>query len=271
MTTIIQRWSRGNRRDAVLRRLRTLAWASLAVALTTGQAYARDAGSMPGWQFYFSPYTWVSGITGTTTIENSAIPPQTSHLSFGSLFSHLNSVPIIGAFEVRNGRFGILSDLMLISLSANLPTPGPLFNGASTKLTQLLATVLPSYRVFGASQQALDVGVGVRTVALWSRITFNSGLLPEASNSTSVAWADPIVGLRYRFGLTDRWSLTAYGDAGATGSTSTWQAMGLINYQLNGWLNLHLGYRYLDIDYRGSKLNSDTAYAGPIIGATIRF
>ncbi len=61
----------------------------------------RQEGAAPTWQFYFTPYLWVSGVSGTTSTSNPNIPTQTSTASFSGLLSHLNSVPIIGAFDVR--------------------------------------------------------------------------------------------------------------------------------------------------------------------------
>ena len=216
---------------------------------------------------------WVSGVTGTVSTANPNIPSQTTSVSFGDILSHLNSVPIMGAAEVRYGRLGLLTDLIVTSLRTDLPARGGPFSGATVRLTELLATVMPTYRVLDLPGQALDLGVGVRPVAYWTKLSFNSGALPGFSRSFSLSWADPLLGARYHLNLTKTWGLTAYGDVGGFGAGSdlTWQLLGTVDYRYNEWLTFRLGYRHLQINYKGNALRSDTALSGPILGSTVRF
>jgi hypothetical protein len=252
------------------RRLKGAVCVAIACALLQARdARADDAGS-PHWQFYFTPYLWISGVSGTTATRNPNIPTQTATVSFGDLLSHLNSVPVIGAFEARYGRFGVLTDLMVISVKSDLATDGIAFSGGSAKVTELLSTVLPNYRVLDTGTRSLDLGVGARILAYWTTLTFNTGLLPGFSRSPSVSWAAAIFGARYHLDLPRGFGLTAYGDVGA-GPNLTWQAMGTVDYRYNEWLVFHLGYRHLRIEYHGDILRSDTALSGPLAAATIRF
>jgi hypothetical protein len=252
---------------------RRLIWAGclgLAYALLVpGNARADDT-DQPRWQFYFTPYLWISGVSGTTSSANPNIPSQTATASFGDLLSHLNSVPIIGAFEARYGRFGVLTDLMVISLRSNFDTQNVLFTGGSATVTELISTILPNYRVVDTGDQSLDLGVGARVFADWLKLSFNSGLLPGFSRSPTISWAAAIFGGRYHLDLPRGFGLTAYGDIG-TGPNLTWQALGTVDYRYNDWMMFHLGYRHLHIGYQGDGLNSDTALSGPLAAATIRF
>lgn len=246
---------------------------ALAWTLLLATAVAAEEPASPHWQFYLTPYAWVSGVTGTVSTGNPRIPAQTATASFGDILSHLNSVPVIGAFEVRYGRWGLGVDLMVIPLEVNLPTRGVAFSGASVRVTELLSTEALMYRVLQTGQHSLDLGVGVRPVALWTKINVQSGALPGFSRSSSLSWADPLLLARYHIALSDRWGLTVYGDVGGfgVGSDLTWQAMGTIDYHWNDWLVFHAGYRHLQIDYKAKILRSNTALAGPLIGATLRF
>lgn len=238
--------------------------------LVTARAEAQDAS--PRWQFYFTPYLWVSGITGTTSTRNPNTPSQTATASFGDLLSHLNSVPVMGAAEIRYERFGLLADLMVVSLKSNVATQDMAFTGGSAKVTQLISTVMPSYRVVEETNRSLDVGLGTRIVGIWTTLSFNPGLLPGFSRSASVSWARPLFGVRYHLGLNEQWGLTAYGDVGGLSAGSrTWQLLGTVDYQYNDWLVFHAGYRHLHINYQGDVLRSSTALTGPILGSTIRF
>ena len=136
--------------------------------------------------FYFTPYLWVSGVSGTTSTSNPNIPSQTATASFGNLLSHINSIPLIGASELRYERFGLLADLMVVSLKSDITTKDVAFSGGSTTVTQLISTIMPAYRVVEASNQFLDLGVGTRIIGIWTTLSFDSGLLPGFSRSASV-------------------------------------------------------------------------------------
>lgn len=185
-----------------------------ATLFSGGQALA-DEPSPSHLQFYFTPYLWISGITGTTSTSNPNAPSQTASASFGDILSHLNSIPIMGAFEARYGRFGLLTDLIGVSLKSDLSTKGDAFSGGTATVSELLSTIMPTYRVFERPNQYLDLGVGVRIVAYWTKLSFDTGLLPGFSRSPSLSWADPLFGARYHFDFPNRVGLTAYGDAGA--------------------------------------------------------
>ena len=150
-----------------------------------GHALAEEP-APPQLQFYFTPYLWVSGITGTTSTSNPNAPSQTTSASFGDILSHLNSIPIMGAFETRYGRFGLSTDLIGVSLKSDISTQGLAFSGGTATVSELLSTIMPTYRVFERPDQYLDLGVGVRIIAYWTKLSFNTGLLPGFSRSPSL-------------------------------------------------------------------------------------
>jgi hypothetical protein len=275
-TPPIARWMAGPRKWGCIVQnwisARALGVAIMLACLLPFGARAQDDASSSKWQFYFTPYLWVSGITGTTSTHNPNVPAQSSSLSFGDILSHLNAVPVMGATELRYDRFGLLVDLMVVSMATNVATKDIAFNGGNAKVTELISTVLPTYRVLDTPDQFLDLGFGARVVALWTTLTFNPGLLPGFSRSASVAWATPLLGVRCHANLNDRWGVTAYGDVGGVDADSrTWQLLGTVDYRYNAWLVLHAGYRHLHINYSGNALESSTALSGPMLGSTIRF
>jgi hypothetical protein len=226
----------------------------------------------PRLEFYFTPYLWVSGLSGTSSASNPNIPSQTATASFGDILSHLNSIPIMGALEARYGRFGLSADLIGVDLQSNFSTQDRAFRGGTGRVSELLSTVMPSYRLLSLTNQSLDMGIGVRVVAYWTKLTFNGGALPGFSRNASLSWADPLFGVRYHIDLSDRLGLTGYGDVGGvSGDNLTWQLLGTVDYRYNDWLVLRAGYRHLHINYDGDVIHTSTAMSGPIFGATIRF
>jgi hypothetical protein len=76
--------------------------------------------------------------------------------------------------------------------------------------------------------------------------------------------------------LGNGFGLTAYGDVGGfgVGVHVDWQVIGTVDYAPNPWLNLHLGYRSLNLNYQasgGRDLGFDVHMWGPIIAGTSRF
>src|SRR3954451_1987659 len=82
----------------------------LAAALPTlvaafGPAQAQEPAASH-WEFSLTPYLWIAGVTGTLQTPNPRVPTQDVSAGFGNVLSHLNSIPIMGAAELRYGRFG---------------------------------------------------------------------------------------------------------------------------------------------------------------------
>jgi hypothetical protein len=91
----------------------------------------------------------------------------------------------------------------------------------------------------------------------------------------SASWGDPLLAGRYHFDFGNGFGLTAYGDLGGfgVGAHTDWQAIGTVDYALNSWINLHLGYRSLNFSYSASdsNLGFDVHMRGPIFAGTFRF
>src|SRR5579871_6555720 len=193
------------------------------------QANAQDS-SGSQWQFYLTPYLWIAGVSGTLQTPNPRIPTQSASAGFGDIFSHLDAIPLMGAAEVRYGRFGMLADIMAISVKAGVQTNGPLFSGGSVRLTQVIGSMIGAYRIVDTPQQSLDAGIGVRAFGMATQFTLTSGVLPGFTRSPGASWANPIGAMRYHINLDPAWGLTAYGDAGGGANTQfTWQLLGTVD------------------------------------------
>jgi hypothetical protein len=239
----------------------------------THQAGTPDSQQQPvgsGWQFYVTPYIWLSGLGGSIGTQNPNAPTHPVTASFGELLSHLNNVPLMGSFEARNGRFGLMADIMFISLKTPVSTRGPLFSGVTARSAQLVSTELGTYRVLDLQNQWLDVGGGVRTISVWTKLTFNPGLAPGFTQSASPSWANPIFAMRYHLDLPDKFGLTVYGDVGGV-SNLTWQVIGTVEYRYSDNITFETGYRHLHINWNGDVMRMSLALGGPFLGVTFRF
>jgi hypothetical protein len=244
-----------------------------AVCATTGArpTWAQETPA-PKWEFYLTPYLWIAGVGGTLGTRNDRVPAQNVTADFGGVLSHLHSIPVMGAVEVRYGRFGLLADLMAISVKSDIATNNALFTGGSARLTQVIGSAVGSYRLVAAADQALDLGIGVRAIGLSSKFTLNPGLLPGFERTPGASWANAIAAVRYHVDLAPDWGVTVYGDVGGGPSSAfTWQVFGTIDYRLSESILLRAGYRHLHFEYTGQVLKQSMAQSGPILGATMRF
>jgi len=66
-----------------------------------------------GWSFAVSPYAWVPGITAAVDTAWGTVGVDKSS---SDLLSRLD-IAFMGAFEARNGRWGLIADLFYANLS----------------------------------------------------------------------------------------------------------------------------------------------------------
>jgi hypothetical protein len=113
-------------------------------------------------------------------------------------------------------------------------------------------------------------------------IDLGSATLPGAtvgginqSFEDSQWWIDPLIGLRLKADLSDRWMLTAHGDIGGFGIGSAadfaWETALMAGYRVSRRWTLAFGYRAMGIDYEGSAVQLDAVMHGPQIGAIFRW
>ena len=236
-----------------------------------GMAGGAAAEERAGIEFALTPYILIAGVTGTLGTKSDTLPDASVGTDFGDIFSNLSAIPLMLSAEIRQGRFGVIADLMAISVEADADTSGPVFSGGEARLRGAIGNVLPVWRVVETEQVRLDLGAGLRAFGLSTRFTLEPGLLPGRRLERDANWVNPILGLRYRHDLGAGWATTLYGDIGGGGGDVTWQAMATIDYQLSDSTTLRAGYRWLSFERDSGSLSQDIGLGGPILGATIRF
>ncbi|MFC7473905.1 hypothetical protein ACFQS7_06045 [Dankookia sp. GCM10030260] len=249
-----------------------LAGAALGLALAAGPAAAQDAAA-PQLRLDLTPYLWVAGLSGSLRTPLPDRSGQEVSARFGDVLDNLNAIPLMGAAELRYGRFGVTADILAISVKADLkPVNGPLYAGGDVQLTQVIGSALFSARVLDTGVHTLDLGLGVRAFGLSTKFSLDAGLLPGTSKSPGATWADPLIGLRYHVAIAPRWGATLAADFGATSSTQqTWQLLGTADYQIGESTVLRAGYRHLSFSYGSVPVHQNMHLSGPIVGATFRF
>jgi len=262
---------------------------------------------LPAWTFIAMPYAWAPAINGSTTVKGRATD---INASIGEVLDR--KIPaqlfgLTGAFEARNGRFVIMTDLAYMKVGANGGAArarsvhpnvgGSLAAFATVQFQMVIAEAALGYELVrwqgaGVSETAIDVYGGGRF--WWQNAKAELGLTAglnvgdlsitrgrALADSGDVTWLDPLIGLRLRHRFTPKTDMVLRGDVGGFGAGSkfSWQAMGYVNWEFartqSATWSAMAGYRALYVDYAEGNGRSlyeyDMLTHGPILGVTARF
>jgi hypothetical protein len=254
--------------------VKTLAAALAALVIGAGPTLAQGmpapAPAAEGWRFALTPYFWAAGADGSFSTPRRS---RDFDVSFDDIWSDLKFA-FMGTAEVRYGRFGVLVDAFYLDVEDGVAVPrGVAFSGGSGRLESTQLAVVGMFRAVEDARGFVDIGAGLRAWWIDSKVNLTPNVLPAASFGASTNWVDPLVAIRASLRLSERFSLTAYGDVGGfdTGTKLTWQALGAAEYAFTPGIVGQLGYRYLYVDRERDNLTVDMAFGGPFIGLTFRF
>jgi hypothetical protein len=229
-----------------------------------------------GLQLIAYPYLWLAGLNMAITTPLQRAPQVNVSIGAGEILGDLDNVPFMGAAELRDGPFGVLADALHIPLGVPITTRNIFFSGGNVGVVQSTVTADFLYRVLDQPVQTIDAGLGFRFWGISTDTILNGrAFIPTISVSRSGSWTDPLIAARYHRDFCNGFGLTAYGDVGGFGiaAHADWEITGTLDYTLKPWLDVHLGYRSLNVNYSASRipLGFNVHEKGPIIAATLRF
>ena len=257
---------------------------TLSVSLAYGQTTpAEEPTKTEKWEFIAVPYFWMASISGDVTVHG--IPTHMT-IPFRDVFKALDFGGQVH-MEAWKGKWGGFVDATYIDLSTGaqgvLPRRGPA--SGDVGLQEWLVEFGGLYR-FGRwplckdekTALTLEGLVGGRYWNLLQTLDLSipmTGTFVDASGRKE--WIDPFLGARMRLNLNDKFSLDLRGDVGGfdVGSQFTYNAVGLVGYNISRVVSLWLGYRVLGVNYESgsgfSKFKYDVTMYGPITGISFRF
>jgi hypothetical protein len=260
--------------------------ASLAIALALFGVATRPAGAQDttypgGVQILFTPNLWLAGVNATIKTPLPRVPEVNAEVGAFELLGHLDAVPFLGGVEIHDGPFSLVGGAIHLPVSTDITTRNVLFNGGNAGLIANVGSAALLYRVFEQPTQYVDFGVGFRAWDFTANLSLNPGILPGASVTRSANWVDPLISGRYHIDLPSGFlpsgfGLTAAGDVGGFGvaAHSDWRLEGTIDYTVKPWIDLHVGYRSVNVNYQASgglDLGFNIHMKGPMLNATFKF
>jgi len=241
----------------------------------TRPACAQEATGPGQPQFFVTPYLWLSGVYATTATPLARAPEVNSSVGPFELLGDLSGAPFMGSAEIHDGPFSLLGDVLHVPVSTNITTRNVFFQGGNAALQANTGTALLLYRALDMPGQFADLGGGFRAWGFSANVTLNPGTLSGQSVNRSSSWGDPLLAGRYHYDFNNGFGLSAYGDLGGfgVGAHTDWQLIGTVDYAINSWIDLHLGYRSLNFNYSASNSNLgfDVHMRGPIFAGTFKF
>jgi hypothetical protein len=219
------------------------------------------------WHGAISIYGWFPGIHGTVGAlgHDAGI-----HESFSNVFHYLKGVIPI-AVEADKGRFVMPLDFFWVKLGDDrlIPLTDPDQRSVNLHVTESIFTPKFGYRIVDGEHFKIDALAGIR---YWY-VSQNVTLVPSGiGNTRSANWVDGLGGARFIVPLSEKAAIMVGGDAGGGGANLDYQAVGLFTYNFTPKIGLGLGWRYLDVNYRGNhQFIYDVAQSGALAGLYFNF
>jgi Outer membrane protein beta-barrel domain len=240
---------------------------SALVALLSSPGIAFAQSSSDDWEFALTPFLWGSGLSGTVGIAGRSADFE---VSVEDLLESLD-FGLMGNFEARKGRWSIGTDLVYTDLGKDVTfANAPGISDSQNPRLDMSMTIIEA-DVGYQFAQSVDVLAGVRGVSSSASLRIDAGTLAEADAS----FVDPIVGLRFRRNLSEKFWVNLRGDVGGfgVGSDFSWFVNADAGYRVSRLISLDFGYRIWDFDYEsdGDLKKLDAALAGFGFGLTFHF
>lgn len=215
-------------------------------------------------------YGWLPQLDGTTTSRSSGRSVETS-ISRGDLLKSLD-FGMMGAGELNYGRYAFLFDTVYSKLSngGSVSAVPALSTDVNTKM--LLSTFAFGYQAYKENGVVVEPYAGVRYVWMNTDVKVSGGPIGLGAD-IDVHWWDPLVGVRGRLPLDEKWAANGIAEVGGfgVGSDVTWQLYAGVEYAVSEKFTANAGFRYLAIRYSANKTDIDINQYGPLLGMTYRF
>ena len=243
------------------------AWLLAVVAVGSVSSGARAQGT-DAMQWSITPYLWATNTAVDLTYRSRDL--GSDKISFSDLMDLMDSAFMVHV-EGGRGQWSGFVDYSYLSISDRDRRQLVTIDSSST---QVYLDAAMAFWPAGVGSNLSFYG-GLRYTGLDDQFKFkrtSDGTLVRSLRSDK-DYTDALLGLRYRWDLSQRWSLLVQGD-GSFGSTEgTWLLRGLFGYTVGQREanKILFGYQYKVAEYEDGDLGLDYTYDGPLAGFSFRF
>jgi hypothetical protein len=214
-----------------------------------------------------TPYLWAPNTTIDLTLANNNIGGE---VSFADYLDTID-VAFMGHVEGGKGRWSGFADLTYVDASDT--TERTLIRIASQNKQTFLDAALAWHP--GGIHESLSIFGGLRYTGVDNRIDFESvpNDIPLGSRRLDADFYDVLLGLRYRFDLSERWSLQTRGDVSFGDTEGTLLARASFAYSVGKRRENRIlfGYQYKQLEFKESDVTTEIRLQGLTAGFTFRF
>ena len=233
------------------RQNRATAALTIVVCTLVSPTVLAQTGASANWSI--TPYLWASDTGLDLTFRDTNV--GSGELSFGDLLDVLDAALMVHV-EGGGGKWSGFGDLTYLKMS-DTTERSVLTIDSSNK--QLFFDAAVAYWPGGFGSRFNLFG-GLRFSGFDDRYDFrlSSNNAPVTSRSSKKDYYDALLGLRYRFDLSERWSLLTHGDVSFGDSEGTFLLRANLAYtvgkrQLN---RIMFGYQYKRAEFRDADLTT---------------
>ncbi len=209
------------------------------------------------YKFYLEPYLMFTSMSGTTGLGN--LPNTFICVPASEVFSHLKIGGMLYA-EVHNDKLAYTSDLFYADLTEDASSKNGVISGTAT-LKQFLWELEGLYRL----NPWLEAGIGARINNITAGLNINyqptlpGGFSAYASSQKSNTWVDPLIVVRLKKAVQNKWLFQLRADMGGfgIGSQFAWQLQPDIFFRASKLMQFGLGYRIISMNYNNNKSGGD--------------
>jgi hypothetical protein len=239
-----------------------------AAGQATAEGISADADSLVGpavdvfpedWIFSLRPYFFLSGLTGSFTVEPLTFPLNSS---FSDLLKNVKLGAFVN-FTAEKGQWGASGDFQYINLYGK--------SSGTLDVALDMKNIIGELDVFYRPDRApsLRFLLGARVYSLEQTVTIEGNEIPAALATV----VDPIIGAYGAWVLSDRWDFELRGDMGGFGVSSefTYQMMALFHWDISNSIAIPFGYRILGYQIQQDTVFMNIRMSGMLLGLDIRF
>jgi hypothetical protein len=214
-----------------------------------------------------TPYLWAPNVSIDLSLDDTNIGGD---VSFADILDTIDAALMLHT-EGGRGQWSVFADLAY--LEATDVNELTLLRIESSNKQLFLDTAL-AWHPHGIDAP-FNIFGGLRYTSLDTRYNFfsvpNDNLL--TSQQSKADYYDALLGLRYRFNLSERWSLDTRGDASFGDSEGTLLARASLAYAVGAKRQnrLLIGYQYKQMEFLENDVTTEIRLQGPVAGFNFRF